>query len=174
MPEVTTVFQYLSKANITTEDVETSMPYLERFVVLLYDRTSSCNQVDMARQELFTQKSRSIDRLPPTRGALLQHIKWSAMQACIWGQALVANPVIPFPEKRGWQILISKFVPLWTLLPPASQVCMGIIRCGCKKGCMYQCSVKSLICPVQLCVDAASLVVTTESIITYELCLCLQ
>ncbi|XP_031574483.1 uncharacterized protein LOC116308242 [Actinia tenebrosa] len=40
---------------------------IERFVVLLYDRTSNLAQVNKARQELFSQKSRPLDAIPPTR-----------------------------------------------------------------------------------------------------------
>ena len=41
----------------------------------MYDRTSSCNSVDDARRELLTQKGRSIEFIPPTAAALLQHAK---------------------------------------------------------------------------------------------------
>ena len=52
------------------------MSVVERFVVLLYDRTSDQVSVNNARKLLFTQTSRSLDNLPPTQAALLQHIKW--------------------------------------------------------------------------------------------------
>jgi hypothetical protein len=37
---------------------------LERFVVLLYDRTSNVHHVDEARKVLITQKGRDLDRIP--------------------------------------------------------------------------------------------------------------
>ena len=37
---------------------------LERFVILLYDRTSSHNSVKEARKQLFTQRGRAMDGLP--------------------------------------------------------------------------------------------------------------
>ena len=43
---------------------------IERLIVLLYDRTTSVNE---AREELFCRKNRSMDRIPPTQDALLQH-----------------------------------------------------------------------------------------------------
>ena len=44
-------------------------------MVLLYDWTSSIMEVNAARKELFTQKSSSLENLPPTQAALKQHIK---------------------------------------------------------------------------------------------------
>ena len=51
------------------------MSVLERFVVLLYDRTSDQVSVNNARKLLFTNKSRSLENLPPTQVGLVQHIK---------------------------------------------------------------------------------------------------
>ena len=47
-------------------------PPIERFVVLLYDRTSETVCVNEARMELFVQKGRYIDHIPPESSALLQ------------------------------------------------------------------------------------------------------
>ena len=46
--------------------MEESLAVLERFVVLLYDRTSSLLKVNEARQELFCKKSREFDSIPQT------------------------------------------------------------------------------------------------------------
>ena len=46
-----------------------------QFIVLIYDRNSSLDSVNEARKQLFTQKGRIIDGLPPTQAALLQHIE---------------------------------------------------------------------------------------------------
>ena len=47
---------------------------IERLVVVLYDRTSPLSSVNEAREELFCQKNQSVDRIPPTQDALLQHV----------------------------------------------------------------------------------------------------
>ena len=73
-PEVNSVFIALSRAQ--AEIVEEWMSTLERFVVLLYDRTSSSSSVNEARKQLFTRKARNFDALPPTRDSL--HIKRTA------------------------------------------------------------------------------------------------
>ena len=48
------------------EDIEKWLPVLERFVLLLYDRTCTLEHVNDARKQIFTQKNRTIDGLPPT------------------------------------------------------------------------------------------------------------
>ncbi len=52
----------------------------ERFVVLMYCRTSGDMHVNTARITLFSQISRNIDNIPPTQTAFDQHIKRSSYQ----------------------------------------------------------------------------------------------
>ena len=55
----------------------TTMSVLRRFVVLLYDRTSDCADLDSARprQQLLTKKSWPLELLPPTGDTFEQHVK---------------------------------------------------------------------------------------------------
>ena len=46
------------------------MRSIERFVVLLYDRTSGHEGVDKTRKVLSTQKGRQIANIPPTQQEL--------------------------------------------------------------------------------------------------------
>ncbi|KAL9972388.1 hypothetical protein ACROYT_G018675 [Oculina patagonica] len=48
---------------------EACMAHLEWFVILLYDRTSNKANVNEARKQLFPQKGRAYDAIPPTRAA---------------------------------------------------------------------------------------------------------
>ena len=67
-PELTPVLCALKASpEIITEE---SLAALERFVALLYDRTSSLLKVNEARQELFCKKSREFDSIQPTEAAL--------------------------------------------------------------------------------------------------------
>ena len=50
----------------TPQYIQEWLTPLERFVILLYDRTSSQNSVNEARKQLFTQRGRAKDGLPPT------------------------------------------------------------------------------------------------------------
>ena len=63
-PEVTETFEDLL---LMQQDMsEATMALLERFVVLLCDRTSDIMNMNDARKQLFTQKSRSLENLPPS------------------------------------------------------------------------------------------------------------
>ena len=62
--------------HISDEDVAV----LERFTILLYDRTSSLTDIDEARLELYTKKGRIMENLPPTKAALVQHVKRAVYQ----------------------------------------------------------------------------------------------
>ncbi|CAB3988975.1 Hypothetical predicted protein [Paramuricea clavata] len=53
---------------------------VERYVVLLYDKTTSLSNVNEARRHLFTKKTCPSENLPPTKDALHQHIKRAIFQ----------------------------------------------------------------------------------------------
>ncbi|KAG7161847.1 hypothetical protein Hamer_G007507 [Homarus americanus] len=100
-PEVTTAF--LSLASTPSELPDGVLSTLERFIVLLYDRTSTCCDVNVLRKKLFSRKSRSLEDLPRTRAALEQHIKRAAYQAGhIWGEAAIAFVSLPSPFDWDW------------------------------------------------------------------------
>ncbi|KAG7174276.1 hypothetical protein Hamer_G003200 [Homarus americanus] len=63
-PEVTTAF--LSLASTPSELPDGVLLTLERFIVLLFARTSTCCDVNVLRKKLFSRKSRSLGHLPPT------------------------------------------------------------------------------------------------------------
>ena len=85
--EITPAFSALAvrpDANTINEHFQ----QLEDFVV----HTSTDETVNEARKHLFSQKGRSMDNLPPTQAALVEHIKREAYQAGhVWAQMLVAS-----------------------------------------------------------------------------------
>jgi len=136
-PEVNDAFSEL--LTMPSEVSERSMSLLERFVVLMYDRTSDSMQVNDARKQLFTQKSRTLENIPPTQAALQQHIKRACYQANCWNQALAKDPQMPEPSDWGWTKDTTRWQPLWTTLPEASKSCHELIHCSCQKGCTGRC-----------------------------------
>ena len=137
-PEVTDVFVKLScPCEVTDSDIEV----LQRFTILLYNRTSEETEVNTARRILFTQKNRSIETIPPTLGSLTQHIRRAAYQAGhIWGQMLIACPEVPDPGQWGWkQGQPHEWQPLWTMEEDISSICKELVSCGCKKTCQGRC-----------------------------------
>ena len=103
-PELTSA---LKELNALPEVVDySSLEVIERFVVLLYDRTSNLTKVNEARQELFAKKSRTLENIPPTQKALLQHTKRAVLQGgFVWGQSSSKQLDIPCPWagiRGGW------------------------------------------------------------------------
>ena len=64
--EVTAAFLTLSSATVTTSS--NVMTVLERYVILLCDRTSGDIHVDQCCKHLFSSKERSLEAIPPTKG----------------------------------------------------------------------------------------------------------
>ncbi len=120
------------------------MPILERFIILLYDRTSDLMNVNELRKSLFMLKNGQIDKLPPTQGALYQHVKRAVYQGSfIWSQILELRPNIPDPNEWGWQKVSGYWLPYWTDLPEVNAACRALLRCKCKKKCSAACSCKN-------------------------------
>ena len=140
----------LSKGPHTLDEDHTAI--LERFTILLYDRTNTLSNIDEARKRLFTKKGRTMYTIPPTRGALHQHTKRAVYQGghC-WGKSLEVAPVLPSPSNWGWTNP-SHWTPLWTTLPEASIASRQLLRCGCKKNCKGNCKcVKAALQCTALC-----------------------
>ena len=100
----------------------------------LHESTNIHDHVNEAHKHLFTLNGRSIDAPPPTREALIQHIKRAAYQAgFIWGQTMVCTPELPSPSEWGWVHTNNGWGIHWTTLPEATEACRQLLKCGCKK-----------------------------------------
>ena len=133
-PEVSVAFLGLSAAPAEIPPCDRAV--LERYVVLLYDKTSNLLDVNSARAHLFTKAGRQINNIPPTSEALLQHMKRAVYQGGhVWGQAEIAEPVLPKPGEWGWQFNDKTWQPVWSALDEASKACRELLKCACKKGC---------------------------------------
>ena len=80
-PEVTEAFEEL--VHMTYPISDRTLEVIERFVALMYSRTSDLSRVNYARKQLFSQTSRSLENIPPTQGALEQHLKRATAGMCI-------------------------------------------------------------------------------------------
>ena len=94
-----------------------------------FDKTNDLQHVNEARQEMFCQKEKSMERLPPTQDALMQHTKRAAYQAGIWCTSDQIEQHVPSPEYWGWTLAEDTWIPVCTKLP---QVCSELIKYGCK------------------------------------------
>ena len=143
--DVTEAFLYIANnphASMTIED--RYFKILERFCVVLYDKTSILGSVNEARRELFCQKNKTMEAIPPTQDALLHHCKRVSYQSGIWSTSNWNQQQTPSPQGHGWTMNEenSSWLPVWTALPVASVACTELIKCGCKssKGCGTRCS----------------------------------
>ena len=77
LPELTNAMLKLSSApSGIPDDV---MHTIERFVILFYDRTSTCKEINKARKKIFAKKN-NVQLIPPTKAALEEHVKRAAYQ----------------------------------------------------------------------------------------------
>ena len=109
----------------------------ERLIILIYEKNSVDEEVNVARRNMYCKKNKAIENIPPTKDALIQQAKRAAYQGGhIWGNVFTCIPDLPCPSQWGWKKNEGEdWVPLWTTLLDVSQVCLEFKRCGCKKGC---------------------------------------
>ena len=72
MDDVIAAFQALSNAPVVNVVDKVMVNILERYVTVMYDRTSTCRKVNDARRDLFTRKGRYTVAVHPTSDALLR------------------------------------------------------------------------------------------------------
>ena len=71
----------------------------------MYDKNSTADVVDEARFELFAQKQRSYDAIPPTRASLAQHAKRATYQvSSVRSQATICQMNTESPANWGWRL----------------------------------------------------------------------
>ena len=140
-PEVTRAFLMDPHAPLFVECEHFKL--LERFCIVIYDRTSNLNSVNEARKELFCQKSRTMETIPPSPD--IGCFRRAAYQAGIWNTSDRVNQEIPSPEGHGWTMDSERksWAPIWTM-PVAPKSCSKLVKCGCKseKGCAGRCACK--------------------------------
>ena len=57
------------------------------------------------------------------------------MQANIWQQTLAPEPIELNPVTLGWTKDVTRdLMPLLTQLPPAPEMVIVMVKCGCQKG----------------------------------------
>jgi hypothetical protein len=136
--DVSTTFAKLTEQ--PTEFDEDDMHKLERFVVVMYDRSSEATCVNDARLDLFARKQRAYDAIPPTQAALKEHVKRATYQAgCIWSQAIISQPEVHSPSNWGWEKCGEGWTILWTTMPPIATGCQELTKCRCKVACSGNC-----------------------------------
>jgi hypothetical protein len=74
---------------------------VERFVVLLYDKSSHTADVNKARH-MLSKQSRSLEKFPQTQVVLHQHIRWATFWGGdLWGSMCGENTVASIFIRMG-------------------------------------------------------------------------
>ena len=91
-PDVTEVFIRL----VDLQDISAGdKGKLERFVCLMYGRTSPVSEVNQCRRLLFVKKAHMIENFPPTsNNALIEHIKPSQERSHKWARWFSVSQVV--------------------------------------------------------------------------------
>ena len=86
-----------------------------------------------------------MEKLPPTQGAIVQHILRAHLQANIWQQDLNANPKCLDPTTHGWTLKENRtYHPVVSTVPPAPEAVVELVKCSCVASrCSGRCSCKS-------------------------------
>ena len=79
--DITPVFEKYSHHSQHTQVKEEDIRILERFTCLLYSTTTIFESVNECLRHLFTKQGRQVDKIPPTKDALLKHITRAVHQA---------------------------------------------------------------------------------------------
>ena len=95
----------------------------------------------------------AVDKLPPTQGAWIEHIRRAHVQANIWHQDMVLNPTCLDPLTLGWRNLDNKLLPVLSQVAVAPVSVLQLVRCNCEKSkCSRTCSCRgnNVVC-TELC-----------------------
>ena len=134
--DVTETFVYLADHPFQLLDAEDgNFLKIERMTVILYDKTSPLSSVNETRRELFCHKNRAMDKLPPTKDALLQHTRRAVYQAGVWTMSTQTHLVVPSPQDFAWTKVSESWVPVWMTIPEVSRSCSELVKCSCKGDC---------------------------------------
>ena len=99
-PEHTTMLCHLMDKQVTPSS--DGIAVIESFVILLYSVSCTLTAVNQARQQIFAQSFRTFEYLPPTKAALVEHVKRPTHQAgYVWGQSIIAKQVLSSPSPWG-------------------------------------------------------------------------
>ena len=144
--------QMLSHTKKVTEDLHST---LAKFVCTVYSpKGIKIDNIPGLRWHLFCKNMAESEKLPPTLGALKQHVLRAHIQASVWGQADIAQQVFLEPLENGYhKDKDGQLKPVTTELLPAPEAIIEMVRCRCKADCSSQkCSCTSVGLPcTELC-----------------------
>ncbi len=110
---------------------------LEKFVCLKYcPKGVRITNIPDLRWHLFCKQLAESNKLPPTLGALEEHIKRVRLQSRVWYQTTIMQQQPFEPLQFGYyKDTDDQLLPVTTLVLPAPQAIIEMVRCQCKTNC---------------------------------------
>lgn len=123
---------------------------MERFVCLLYSTGDLCaDDIKQLRWQLFAQKNKEGQQLPPTTGTLVPHTTRAYYMALVWRYSRCPCPEIPPPTDFFWERVDGRLRPTYCTRAPAPEAILHLHKCNCKTGCSKKtcgCNKNNLTC----------------------------
>ena len=110
---------------------------LAKFVCLRYCPKGICiTSIPDLRWHLFCKQLAESNKVPPTLGALEEHIKRVRLQSRVWFQATIMQQQPFEPLNFGYyKNTDGQILPVTTKVLPAPQAIIELVRCKCKTDC---------------------------------------
>ena len=125
---------------LTVNETSEQLAMLVSFVCAAYcPKGIDINGIPELRWYLFCKHMAESNRLPPTSGALKQHIIRVHIQDSVWGQASTAQHEFLDPLQNEFcKDANGDLVPLTTDYLPAPKAIIEMVICHCKGNCSSQ------------------------------------
>ena len=107
----------------------------EEFTCKAYSKTTNCKKVSDLRWELFRDKNKEGENIPPTTDTLIPHIQRSHIISMIAKGYNSSHPEIPPLDGNGWHETSEGLKPVTCLSKPAPQEVLLLAKCTCKTPC---------------------------------------
>ena len=146
--DIINALHMLEEAEVT----EGMLSTLAGFVCAAYaPKGITIRTIPELRWYLFCKHMAESDKLPPTAGALKQHILRVHIQTRVWGQAAIAQQDTQLnPLENGYhEDEDGRMKPTTTEVLPAPKAIVEMVRCQCKADCSSArctCRTKNLAC----------------------------
>ena len=167
------VISSLQMLSTEAEVTEAMLATLASFVCAAYSpKGIYIKTISELRWHLFCKHMAECDKLPPTLGALRQHVLRVYIQARVWGQASIAlqDPQLD-PMQNGYhKESDGQLKPTVTNALPAPQAVIEMVSCHCKTDCSSarcSCRTRNLSC-TDLCQCSSDCEVDEDTPSRYE------
>ena len=134
-PEASPVFSKLSQYLLKGEDGD--LEILEKFVILMYNRSSTAATMDEVSLDMLARKQRPYEAIPQLEQLYSNtpDVLLTRLTGCALGQATQCQPEAESSAYWGWQWFDDEWQVFWTSNSLIAQSCQQLTKCGCKSDC---------------------------------------